>query len=367
MPIGDPTADPDPDSGTDGRPGADAEAGAAAAIRTWAWQDFDLDLVDLIPVDHGADPSTRVWRATSSAGHHYAVKLSTARTTTGPRVTRLLAESGVTGVLPELRSRRGHPWADRSGDATPAGRLSVAPWAPGRRALEGGLTRGHWQAYGRLLAQVHRTGGQGALPTEDHDHAAAAAQVRELARRFDRAADSASDESGSTPTPDPVGTALARDWRDASAEIEAVVARADRLGAQLRDRDHADHTPRVLCHGDPHLGNVLVDEPDRLWLIDWDDAVLAPPERDLMFVVGGVLAFAPVDAVQSAWFFEGYGDVVVDPRRLAYYRCARALVDLVDPTLTALTPASPMAERQQALDIVRGILSPTGLVTLSLS
>jgi Ser/Thr protein kinase RdoA (MazF antagonist) len=44
----------------------------------------------------------------------------------------------------------------------------------------------------------------------------------------------------------------------------------------------------VLCHADLHTWNVLVDSVGDLWIADWDEAVLAPRERDLMFVVGGI-------------------------------------------------------------------------------
>ncbi len=48
---------------------------------------------------------------------------------------------------------------------------------------------------------------------------------------------------------------------------------------------HANHCAKlspqtVLTHGDAP-GNVLVATPEKLYLIDWDDIRLAPPERDL--------------------------------------------------------------------------------------
>jgi spectinomycin phosphotransferase len=48
----------------------------------------------------------------------------------------------------------------------------------------------------------------------------------------------------------------------------------------------------VLCHADLHTWNVLVDGDGRLWLVDWDEAILAPRERDLMFLVGGIVDLA---------------------------------------------------------------------------
>lgn len=84
--------------------------------------------------------------------------------------------------------------------------------------------------------------------------------------------------------------------------------------------------------------------------------------------VGGVLAFAPVTPQEQSWFFAGYGPADLDPVRLAYYRCTRALEDLVDPALQVLeVDRYSASDRADALSIVRGVLSPTGLARLALS
>lgn len=43
----------------------------------------------------------------------------------------------------------------------------------------------------------------------------------------------------------------------------------------------------VLTHGEPHTENVLVTVDGGLLLIDWDTALLAPPERDLWVIEAG--------------------------------------------------------------------------------
>lgn len=101
-------------------------------------------------------------------------------------------------------------------------------------------------------------------------------------------------------------------------------------------------------------------------LVDWDDAVLAPREVDLMFVTGGVLAFAPVTGGDKDAFFDGYGPVDPDPARLAYYLTVRALYDVGDWAALAADPArGTAADRAQARSIVRGLLTSTGLVLLA--
>ena len=39
----------------------------------------------------------------------------------------------------------------------------------------------------------------------------------------------------------------------------------------------------VVCHGEPSPGNIVVDKKGEVYLIDWDEPIFAPKEKDLMF------------------------------------------------------------------------------------
>ncbi|MBA3603793.1 MAG: phosphotransferase [Parachlamydiaceae bacterium] len=68
------------------------------------------------------------------------------------------------------------------------------------------------------------------------------------------------------------------------AVIHYLVDRAEGLSQRIRKQ-----SPEfVLCHSDNHGGNVLIDERGSIFIVDWDDPIMAPKERDLMFVGGGV-------------------------------------------------------------------------------
>ena len=55
---------------------------------------------------------------------------------------------------------------------------------------------------------------------------------------------------------------------------------------ELRHHVESSRPDSVITHGEPHPGNVIrVDES--LLLIDWDTALLAPPERDLWMLASG--------------------------------------------------------------------------------
>ena len=64
--------------------------------------------------------------------------------------------------------------------------------------------------------------------------------------------------------------------------MEDLVEVTRKLGQTLRSEKFDD----VLCHGDIHEDNVMLSREGELFIIDWDNAIRAPRERDLMFFHG---------------------------------------------------------------------------------
>ena len=321
-----------------------------ARLRAWVREEFGVDLTSVEQVTAGG-----LWVGAEADDTPYAVRWGGG----GPGGLLLaaeLAEQGVLGVLPPVLTAAGDLWTERDGR-----RLWLVPWIDGVPALEGRMRHRHWVAYGELLAQAHATVATGALAEHlrvrapMHERLAAAA--RDLDGRLGGAG-----AGGDTLVHD-----LAGDWRDgAGARVRDLAERAQALGAAPGGRDPG----AVPCHGDPHLGNVLVDGDDGLWLVDWDGAALAPREHDLVAVAGGgvLLPDAPVTPEQERWFFEGYGRRELDTERLAYERCVRALGDAMRFAGQVLDAGGRAVEgRAQALDAMRAVLSPSGLAGLALA
>jgi spectinomycin phosphotransferase len=214
----------------------------------------------------------------------------------------------------------------------------VVTWVAGERAADVEPTLAQWTSLGEVLASVH-----------------AAPVPAELARVL-RAEDLWHRELVADARP------LVARWPDAADDLATVIASTERLAARLSTRT----LQQVLCHADPHRGNLLV-RGDQVWLVDWDDAVLAPRECDLMFGRVGLPFFGPADAAQRAAFDAGYGvtDADLDQELLAFYACRRALEDVTDWTRQALDVRLPPHRRDECLAIVRDLLSPTGLVALA--
>ncbi len=51
---------------------------------------------------------------------------------------------------------------------------------------------------------------------------------------------------------------------------------------ELQARCLALNKPMVICHTDLHGGNFIVDAQGQIHILDWEGALIAPPERDLL-------------------------------------------------------------------------------------
>lgn len=126
--------------------------------------------------------------------------------------------------------------------------------------------------------------------------------------------------------------------------LERVQALGDAAGSQPREL--------VLCHGDLRGDNLLGDRAGRVWLVDWDGAVLAPRERDLVSFTGQGFAR----------FLAGYQraadrGIEVDADLLAFFLLRRNLDDLVDWLGAVLGDDRPVEQRRADLDGVGWCLS----------
>ena len=89
--------------------------------------------------------------------------------------------------------------------------------------------------------------------------------------------------------------------------IEDLFARSVKLGINLAAQD----LPLYLTHGDVHFANTIEATDGKLYLIDWDNAMMARPAHDLMYFTDE----------QIVGISAGYGqDLLATPDELAYYR-----------------------------------------------
>lgn len=319
-------------------------------LRTALRAHYGLSVAALTFLPLGHDSSAWVYRVEAADGVPYFLKVRQQVTNpSGLRIPRYLHEQGVTQVIAPLPTNAQTLWAEVKGYA-----LILYPFVAGTTGMERGMTPQQWIDYGATLRQIHAT-----TPPPDLAQTmkresfvpAGAGLVRELTAYLD----------GRT-FADPEAQALAAFWHERREEIHTLVERAEDLGQRL-----ARTAPEfVLCHADIHTNNVLLDADQRVWIVDWDETVLAPKERDLMFVTDGGISRDLVGPRDEELFFQGYGATTLDPLALAYYRYAWAVGDIGDfGAQVCFRPDLGPVTKRAAVDLFMSLFRPGQIVALA--
>jgi spectinomycin phosphotransferase len=270
---------------------------------------YALDVRDVALIPGRTHAEATVYRVEAD-GSSYFFKLTHNQPPNSLSVVQHLARAGITQVPAPAKSRDGLL-------TTAIGALSAIlyPFIEGENGFTHPLTDQQWIALGAAVRAIHDVEVPPSLSaTMRHENYSNVWRSRVRSHM------------GAIETLDPDDEVsrglveLLSTWRDA---ITKLVEHSELLAATLRRVD----LPLVVCHGDLHAGNVLVDGDRSLAIVDWDDPVLAPKERDLMFVGAGIGGVWNGPAESDA-FYRGYGPTTVNADALAYYRCERVVEDV---------------------------------------
>ncbi|WP_199513468.1 phosphotransferase [Nucisporomicrobium flavum] len=119
-----------------------------------------------------------------------------------------------------------------------------------------------------------------------------------------------------------------------AAPIRAELDRYDELVAS------ADRSRSVLTHGEPHPGNTM-RAADGWKLIDWETALLAPPERDLWLLGGDLTGYTAATGTR------------VEPAMLELYRRRWLINDLCVDLRRFRRPHSGNPEDEESWQLLR--------------
>ena len=233
---------------------------------------------------------------------------------------------------------------------------ALYPFFEGKNGFERALTNQQWIALGEALGAVHRTELPPALlasiPKEAYSHHWREG-VRGYQRRFINGFNG-----------DEIVGRFHTFWEKHDEEIDTIVYRSEQLASILLERT----LPLVLCHADIHAGNVLVGDDDddngQLSIVDWDTLILAPKERDLMFIGGGVgnVWNRPQEA---DLFYQGYGAADIDPVALAYYRHERITRDILEIADQVFDASASPEDREEGLRQMASQFDPDGVIAIA--
>lgn len=263
-------------------------------------------------------------------------------------LVRFLADAGIDAVVAPMPSRAGRLFTTVAGFS-----VTLYPFIEGENGFRAPLGKRQWAALGTTLRSVHA-----ATPPPS---VTASMRVETYADHWRRKThaylEAAPDRRADGATRDLFALLDAK-----RAQIGALVEHAEQLAASLARRA----LPFVPCHGDIHAGNVLVDgDGQTIAIIDWDDPVLAPKERDLMFIGAGIgHAWNRPDEARA--FYRGYGPADIDAEAIAYYRCDRIVEDVAvfcDRVLTGDDDGG--ADRRLLVRKLAGAFDPNDVVEIA--
>lgn len=297
----------------------------------------------------GADNNTAVYRASSGDGSGFFVKLRRSEfDETAVALPRTLHDLGIQQVIAPMLSRSDLLWVQVEDY-----RLVVYPFVAGRDGYQTRPSDDQWIELGAALRQVHGLQLPGnfsaKIRREDFSPRWRDA-VLEFMGRIERET-----------YPEPVAASLAVFLKAHREQTLDLVGRANRLGRSLA----SDPPPFALCHSDLHAGNLLLAEGGSLYIVDWDEPVFAPPERDLMCAGSGIMGGWRSPQEEEVLLYQGYGPVQVNQTALAYYRYERILMDIAAFCEQLLLSEEGGADRQQALRWLISNFEPGGTIDIA--
>jgi len=220
----------------------------------------------------------------------------------GILIPRFLKEQGIQQVMAPLPTKDGEAWAIANDFY-----FILYPFITGKRVMDVGMSDVHWVEFGSVLKRLHTTKPTPELLSQIKRETFIPKQLA-----FDKELHA---QVKTRKYNDPFQKELAEFWLENYGTISTILERTEALAKRMRETD----LEFVLCHADIHTANLLLSDDDKIFIVDWDETMLAPKERDLLFVMGSIFN----DISGGRWeqlFFEGYGETEVDPLALAYYR-----------------------------------------------
>jgi spectinomycin phosphotransferase len=254
--------------------------------------------IEFLPI--GNDASAFAYRVETTNGNSYFLKLKTKLSNfAGLFVPRFLKDNGIEQVIAPLPTKTYELWV-KDDEFT----FILHPFIAGNEAMKVGMTDAQWTEFGTTLKRIHAT----ELPPSISQYV----KRETFTPKWSRYAKELNDRINTQDYGDSYQKELADFWKESNKTIQTLIERTEMIGMYLQQAD----LEFVLCHADIHTANILINQEQEMFIVDWDDTLLAPKERDLMFVLGE----GTTQTREEQMFFNEYGNVAINQLALAYYR-----------------------------------------------
>jgi len=122
---------------------------------------------------------------------------------------------------------------------------------------------------------------------------------------------------------------------------------------ELQKYTKSTNKAMVICHTDLHGGNLMMDNQGNLYILDWENALIAPPEHDLFFFTGDERfwnVFLPLYERQ-------FGPLSIDIEVLRFYYYRRTLEDIAGFVLRILQGDGGEERDREDIEWLKGNLA----------
>ena len=309
---------------------------------------YGLQAPEVTFLRQGGDINAAAYRVITKDNRTYFLKLLRGVfDETSVRVSRFLYDQGICQINAPITTVDNRLWTQLEGF-----HAVLYPFIEGQNAFEVALTAPQWVNFGAALRAIHAA----KLPAELDGLVRREVYSPHWQERVGTLLEYAQKDTFA----DPIAARYARILAAKSGEILHFVQVAELLGAALKTQERK----YVLCHSDIHAGNLRASPDGNLFIIDWDHPVLAPKERDLMFIGGGV-GSAWNRPHEEEYFYAGYGRTEIDPVALAYYRFERIVQDIAEWGELTLFTDKGGKDRARALQGLIRWFSPNDVVAMA--
>ena len=288
-----------------------------------------------------------VYKAQGLDQKSYFVKLKGGQNhDVGVAILDLLHKEGIQQIIAPIKTFQG-----RSTQHVDEYTLIVYPYIENQNGFSQILTDDQWIILGKVLRKVHEF----KMPATIQD------QIRreDYSPKWRDIVRSLYDHIETRPNRDHWAKKLTMFMKEHKNEIDRLLAGAQLLGQKLQQ----ESAEFVLCHADIHGGNVLISENGCIYIVDWDQPVMAPKERDLMFIGGGV-ANVWNNPHEEEFFYKGYGKPEINMPILAYYRKERIVEDIAEYAQEFLFTAAEEDKSEMYQHFI-AMFEPRGVVDIA--
>lgn len=273
-------------------------------LRACLQDQYNLSRVTIEFLPRGLDYSAGVYRMVNEQGTAYLLKV-TARPLYEPGffVPRYLNDQGIRSVVAPVPTRSGALWTKLVDWI-----VIVYPFIDGDSGWAG-MTDEQWREVGTIFKRIHGVQLQpevfSSLRKETFDPTEYTRWVHTFESQHLHSQHSKSESS----------RALRAAWVAHQSAIHTAVSSLENLAEVLQSQTF----PFVICHADLHPANLIRDRHGHVFVIDWDEVMLAPKERDFIFI----------REPEANAFWKGYGQREIDWIVLSYYLWERVIQDVI--------------------------------------